>query len=225
MGMGYPAQSAIAAVLESIGQNKKKKAMEDTLERARQKGYDIDIELDPATGQAKYNLKYKGKSQSDITKDQFEVAKMLAEMQKWKRGEQGAQQEEQFNWLANLGFGGGAQRLQREGISGQYKPDIKQALEMRNKFRGTGQTLLPTEKGWTKAALPKTVKEKAPTMTEQFRTDFRDLINFLRELDTLPINRQEKNIRKNKAKAMFLDEYPDKALIVNDYFQNIKGLK
>ena len=59
--MNYPAQSAIAAVLQSIGENKKKKAMEDTLDRARAKGYDIEIEIDPATGQAKYNLKYKSK--------------------------------------------------------------------------------------------------------------------------------------------------------------------
>ena len=61
MGMNYPSQSAIAAVLQSIGENKKKKAMEDTLDRARAKGYDIEIELDPVTGQAKYNLKYKSK--------------------------------------------------------------------------------------------------------------------------------------------------------------------
>ena len=152
----YPTQAAIAAILSEIGQNKKKRAMENTLDEARRKGYDIEIVIDPETGKQATKLHYKGKSQSEMVKDQFDVAKMIAEIQKLKRGEETAQKGEEFNWLADLGFGGGAQRLSREGTSGQIKPEIKRALEMRNKFRGTGQTLLPTEKGWTRSRLPKT---------------------------------------------------------------------
>ena len=228
MGINYPSQSAIAAVLESIGQQKKKKAMEDTLDRARQKGYDIEITIDPETGKQATKLHYKGKSQSDMVKDQFDVAKMLAEMQKWKRGEEVAQKGEEFQGTAESAYGGAMEepvasvfgRPVTRGQTIQAKP----YMDWRRNFERAGQTLIPTEKGWARTKLP-VKKSTKPTLTETFRTDFQDLIGALGQIDILPIGRQEKVIRRNKAKKMFLDKYPDKALTMQDYFQNIKPLR
>jgi hypothetical protein len=138
----FPIQSAIAAVLKSRQKNMKKKAMEDTLDKARAKGYNVEINIDPETGKSGYKLSYKGKSQSDMVKDKFDVAKMLSEMKKWEREEGKAKEGEEFNLMAELGFGGGAQDLARKGVSGQFKDKIKEALRMKGRYRGAGQTLL-----------------------------------------------------------------------------------
>ena len=225
MGMGYPAQSAIAAVLQEIGQNKKKKAMEDTLDRARAKGYDIEITIDPETGKQATKLRYKGKSKSDMVKDQFDVAKMLAEMQKWQRGEKEATQEEEYQGKVGEWMGTKPTSLLNRAMG---KEDIKNLLLYRNRNlrpEFQGQEFMRSEKGKYKQVVPKAIKPIKPTLTEAFRTDFQDLIGALGQIDTLPISRQEKVIRRNKAKKMFLDKYPDKALTMQDYFQNIKPLR
>ena len=211
-------------VLNQLTKQKKQRDMQSMIDQARQQGADIDMEYDAESGQFIPHIKYKRQSKSEQLEDALKVQKMIMDVSKGQREETQAKQGEEFNWLADLGFGGGAQRLSREGTSGQIKPDIKRALEMRNRFRGTGQTLLPTEKGWTRTKLP-TTKSTKPTLTEAFRSDFQDLINALGTIDTLPITRKDKIIRRNKAKAMFLNQYPDKALTMQDYFQNIKPLR
>lgn len=219
-------------ILNQLTKQKKQREMQSMIDNARKQGADIDMEYDAESGQFIPHIKYKRQSKSEQLEDMLKVQKMIMDVskgemdiKKGEREETQAQQGEEFNWLSELGFGGGAQRLQREGVSGQVKPDIKRALEMRNKFRGTGQTLLPTEKGWTRSKLPTSKKPAKPTLTETFRNDFQDLISILGQIDTLPTDRRDKAIRKNEAKKMFLDEYPDKALTMQDYFTNIKQLR
>ena len=127
MGMGYPAQSAIAAVLESIGQQKKKKAMEDTLDRARQKGYDIEISIDPETGKQATKLHYKGKTQSELMKDQLEM-----EMLKTIIGGQGqgqGQGQTQSGGFRPKGFSMGGVNFEREPSEQEYQEEISRKAQ------------------------------------------------------------------------------------------------
>jgi len=158
-------------LLGQLEKNKKQRDMQSMIDQARKQGADIDMEYDLESGQFIPHIKYKRQSKSEQLEDMIKTQKLIMEAskeqrekQKEQREETQAKQGEEFNWLAELGFGGGAQRLARQGVSGQIKPVIKRALEMRNKFRGAGQTLLPTEKGWTRTTVKNT---KQPIVNEK----------------------------------------------------------
>ena len=182
MGLNYPSQSAIAAVLESIGQQKKKKAMEDTLDKARQKGYDIEIVIDPETGKQATKLRYKGKSRSEMVKDQFDVAKMIAEMQKWQRGEKEATQEEEYQGKVGEWMGTKPTSLLNRALG---KEDIKNLLLYRNRNlrpEFQGQEFMRSEKGKYRQVTPKAPKAPVSIYNEdEYITDLQKAISAIKE--------------------------------------------
>ena len=170
MGMNYPSQSAIAAILGQIGQQKKKKALEDTLDKARAKGYDVEIVIDPETGKQATKLHYKSKTQSDLVKDQFDVAKMLADMQKWKRGEEEATQESEYQGRIGNWLGTKPTSLKNSGIN---KENIKNMLLYRNRNlrpEFQGQEFMKTEKGKYRQVKP-FYKEEKGKMSPEYSAD------------------------------------------------------
>jgi len=163
MGMSYPAQSAIAGILSTLGQMKKKKAMEDTLERARQKGYDIEIVIDPETGKTGYTMNYKGKTKSELLKDELEVEmlKKIIMGQQGEQNQQGYQQEFQKGGFKPKGFSFGGFNFEREPGEQEYEVetqrDIQKAIQKEQglqKVKG-----LPSESGGKLAMLQQALSD------------------------------------------------------------------